>query len=37
MENIGHFPMSEDWQLFMGYAKPAFEEIVANRAKSVQA
>lgn len=37
MENIGHFPMSEDWQLFMSYAKPAFEEIVANRQKSLLA
>lgn len=32
MERIGHFPMSEDWDLFMSYAKPAFEEIVASRA-----
>lgn len=31
MENIGHFPMSEDWKLFMSYARPVFDEIVAGR------
>ena len=27
MERIGHFPMSEDWQLFFGYCKEYFEEV----------
>jgi len=31
MEGLGHFPMSEDWDLFMSYAKPVFDEIIANR------
>ncbi len=35
MDNIGHFPMSEDWSLFMSYAKPTFEEIVGNRKKAL--
>jgi pimeloyl-ACP methyl ester carboxylesterase len=33
MEGLGHFPMSEDWPLFMGYAKPVFEEIIRDRVK----
>jgi hypothetical protein len=28
--------MSEDWELFFSYAKPAFEEIVANRQQAVR-
>jgi pimeloyl-ACP methyl ester carboxylesterase len=33
MEGLGHFPMSEDWDLFMTYAKPVFDEIIVNRAR----
>lgn len=31
MEGLGHFPMSEDWNLFMEYAQPVFAEIAAKR------
>jgi pimeloyl-ACP methyl ester carboxylesterase len=27
MERIGHFPMSEDWPLFLSYCKPVFAEV----------
>ena len=33
MDGLGHFPMSEDWPLFMEYAKPVFDEIIANRVR----
>lgn len=30
MKEIGHFPIGEDWPVFMKYCKPVFEEIRKN-------